>query len=101
LALRLNKSRISELQEKLMKYDRKLRKRTTASLKKNELVKEFHIYKAKQEEMLQDKLQQFKNRELFSLQQEVEKMRVEHKKLKLEHYRLQKLYFKKIGYKEE
>ena len=38
---------------------------------------------------MQEKLQLFESRELFSLQQEIERLKNENKKIKLDHYRLQ------------
>ena len=100
LRAKQNASRILELSDTLRLLEKRLRKRTTSCLKRHELVKDFHVYKGKLQEQRLEKLHLFEQRELFSTQQEIEKIKVEHKKAKLEHYRLQQMYLKKAHIKE-
>eukprot|EP00347_Sterkiella_histriomuscorum_P008852 403343494 len=94
---RANKIRVQELEEKLRIYEKNLRKKTNSCLKNHSLVKDFHFYKNKLGEQLKEKLGLFQQRELFSIQQEIERMRTDNKKLKLDHYRAQQMYMKKYG----
>ena len=70
-------------------------KRTNTLMKNQDLVKDYHFYKAKLIEQYEEKKHQFEAREVLTLANENERLKTDNKKLKIDAFRIQQALKKK------